>query len=255
MQQLELYKFDDGSHQFSNIRSIIIDDVLYFVAADVARTLGYAKPSNAVSTHCKPKGTLKQGILTAGGMQELTFITEANVYRLISRSQLPSAEKFESWLFEEVVPSIRKKGFYGNIDRSALSNFAERFRDNFHKVDSNYFSVITEMYIRLYSALEGVGYVIPDVGSHKKKMMPDISVGRGFADFLRFNAPEYINTCKTYTHSFPDGRAVEANMYPIDAIPIFIRYINEVWLPTKAQAYFKDRDDLALEFLPKLLQA
>ena len=251
----DLYQFDDGTHQFSDIRTAEIEGVLWFVGTDVARTLGYAKPHNAITTHCKEKGTLKQGILTSGGMQQVLFINEANVYRLIARSQLPSAEKFEAWLFEEVVPSIRKKGYYGKIDRTALPNFIERYKDNYHKINPNYFSVISEMFVRLYSALEAVGYVIPDMGDHKRKMMPDISVGKGFADFLRKNAPEFIATCKTYPHSFPDGREVEANMYPIEAIPMFIRYINEVWLPTKAEQYFKDRDRLALDFLPKLLSS
>jgi prophage antirepressor-like protein len=251
--QLSLYQFDDGSHQFSDIRTIEIEGELWFIASDVAKTLGYVNPSKAIADHCKPKGITKRDIPTKGGMQALTLINESNVFRLIVKSQLPSAEKFEAWLFEEVVPSIRKKGYYGKIDRSALPNFIERYKDNYHKIDFNYFSVITEMYIRMYAALEAVGYVIPDKGVHQKKMMPDISVGKGFAEYLRAHAPEYIETCKTYTHSFPDGREVEANMYPISALEMFIIYINTVWLPTKAEAYFKGRDNLALEYLPKLL--
>lgn len=251
--QLNLYQFDDGSHRFSDIRSIEIEGVLWFVGSDVARTLGYSNTNDAIDRHCKSQGIAFHDTPTSSGTQRLKFINEANVYRLIVRSKLESAEKFEAWLFEEVVPSIRKKGFYGKIDRSALPNFIERYKDNYHKIDPNYFSVISEMYVRLYSSLEAVGYAIPDMGTHKKKMMPDISVGKGFADFLRNNAPEFIDTCRTYTHSFPDGREVEANMYPIDALPLFVRYINEVWIPTKAEPYFKDRDKLALEYLPKLL--
>ncbi|RZL49886.1 MAG: hypothetical protein EOO93_23895, partial [Pedobacter sp.] len=102
------------------------------------------------------------------------------------------------------------------------------------------------MFGRLYSALESVGYVIPDKGSHNKKLMPDISVGLGFAKFLKDNSSKYYDDCRTYRHTFPDGRDVEANMYPIDALPMFIRWLNEIWIPTKAQAYFKGKDDLAL---------
>jgi len=251
--QLELHKYDDGSHEFSDLRSVEIEGELWFVATDIAKALGYSNTSDAIARHCKPRGIVKHDIPTSSGMQSMTLINGPNVYRLIVKSKLETAEKFEAWLFEDVVPSIRKKGFYGKIDRIALPNFIERYKDNYHKIDLNYFSVITEMYVRLYSALEGVGYIIPDKGLHNKKMMPDISVGKGFADFLRGFAPEYINSCKTYTHSFPDGREVEANMYPIDALPIFIRYLNEVWLPTKAHSYFKGRDDLALQYLPKLL--
>jgi prophage antirepressor-like protein len=251
--QLGLHKFDDGTHHFSEIRTVEIDGQLWFVGTDVAKTLGYAKPGNAITAHCRTKGTLKQGILTDGGIQQMTLINEPNVYRLIVRSQLESAEKFEAWLFEEVIPAIRKKGFYGSIDRSVLPNFIERYKNNYHKIDRNYFSVITEMFGRLYSALEAVGYVIPDKGAHEKKMMPDISVGQGFAKFLKDNKSSFWSACKKYTHSFPDGREVDANMYPIEALPMFIRYLNEIWIPTKAQDYFRGRDNLALDYLPKLL--
>ncbi|MGK3946662.1 BRO family protein, partial [Streptomyces caeruleatus] len=80
-------------------------------------------------------------IPTNGGIQETILINEPNVYRLIIKSQLPSAEKFETWLFEEVIPSIRKKGYYGKIDRTQVPNFYIRYQDNFHKIDKNYFSV------------------------------------------------------------------------------------------------------------------
>lgn len=256
--QLSILKYDDGSHKFSDIRTVELEGQIWFVANDVASTLGYANPREAIIRHCKSTGVVKHDIRTdnkISPIQKMSLINEPNVYRLIVRSQLPSAEKFETWLFEEVLPSIRKKGYYGKIDRAALPNFIERYKDNYHKIDNNYFSVITEMFGRLYSALESVGYSIPDKGAHNKKMMPDISVGRGFADFLKLNKSEYYETCKTYKHTFPDGREVDANMYPLDALPMFIRYLNEVWIPTKAQAYFKGKDDLALDYLPKLLGA
>ena len=185
----------------------------------------------------------------------MKYINEGNVYRLISRSQLPNAEKFESWLFDEVVPSIRKKGYYGITDRGALPEFVKRYRDNIHMIPSNYFSVISELYVRLYAELEKVGYAIPDKGAHGKTMMPDGSVGKLFARFMRENNSELWNQHKTYKHHFPDGRVVDALMYPIDALPMFIRYVNERWLYENAEKYFKERDPLALDYLPKLLES
>ena len=64
----------------------------------------------------------------------MKYINEGNVYRLISRSQLPNAEKFESWLFDEVVPSIREKGYYGITDRGTLPEFIKRYKDNIHMI-------------------------------------------------------------------------------------------------------------------------
>ena len=99
-----------NSPEFGELRTIEEGDKIYFVAADAARMLGYAKPSNAVSAHCK--GALKRGIPTSGGVQQMNVIPEGDLYRLIVNSELSSAEKFESWVFDEVLPAIRKTGGY-----------------------------------------------------------------------------------------------------------------------------------------------
>lgn len=99
------------NQEFGNIRTLETDDGrVLFCGADVAAALGYAKPRNAIATHCK--GALKQGILTNGGKQEMTFIPESDVYRLTFGSKLPNAERFTDWVAEEVIPSIRRHGAY-----------------------------------------------------------------------------------------------------------------------------------------------
>ena len=98
------------NQQFGEVRVIEEDGRVLFCGSDVARALGYAKPQNAISTHCK--GALKRGTPTNGGTQSLSYIPEGDVYRLITHSKLPSAEKFEHWVFDEVLPSIRKNGGY-----------------------------------------------------------------------------------------------------------------------------------------------
>lgn len=258
--QLQIFKYQSEEEQlFNEIRTIEQEDgSVLFGATDVARVLGYANPQKAVREHCREEGVNEIDTPTENQWgkvvnQKVKYITEGNVYRLIVRSKLPNAEKFEKWLFDEVVPSIRKRGFYGRIDRAAPPNFIERYKENYHKLPRDYFSVISEMYARLYMELEKVGYVIPDMGEHGKQMMPDISVGRGFANFLKCHKSEFYNTAQTYRHTFPDGREVDANMYHIDALPMFIRYINEDWIPNRAMEYFKKRDPLALDYLPKLL--
>ena len=86
-------------------------------------------------------------------------------------------------------------------------------------------------------------------------MMPDISVGRYFSEYLKENHSDLWDKHKTYKHRFPDGRVVDAYMYPVEALPLFIKYINERWLFERADKYFKDKDPLALEYLPKLLES
>lgn len=104
----ELQIFD--SAEFGQVRTVKINGKPYFVANDVARALGYKRPADAVTAHCK--GSVKHRYLTDGGEQELKVIPEGDIYRLTVRSKLPSAEKFEKWVFDEVIPSIRTNGGY-----------------------------------------------------------------------------------------------------------------------------------------------
>jgi prophage antirepressor-like protein len=98
------------SEQFGNVRIISDGDKYLFCGADVANALGYSKSRNAIARHCR--GALKRGIPTTSGVQEMTFIPEGDVYRLITHSKLPTAEKFESWVFDEVLPTLRRTGSY-----------------------------------------------------------------------------------------------------------------------------------------------
>ena len=101
------------NQEFGNVRIINEADRYLFCASDVARALGYAKPANAVATHCRY--TLKRGIPHPQARNkeiEMVFISEGDVYRLIVHSKLPSAERFERWVFDEVLPTIRKYGAY-----------------------------------------------------------------------------------------------------------------------------------------------
>lgn len=96
--------------EFGDIRTIDENGSVLFCATDVARALGYAKPGNAVDRHCK--GTLKRRTLTGGGEQEMLFIPESDLYRLVFSSKMPTAEKFTDWVTSEVLPSIRRSGGY-----------------------------------------------------------------------------------------------------------------------------------------------
>ena len=105
--------------EFGEIRSIHVDGKIYFVGRDVASALGYSNPSKAVSTHCKHIRKETIDVSSQNGnahkarkTQEVSLINEGDVYRLIVTSKLPSAEKFESWVFDEVLPTIRQSGVY-----------------------------------------------------------------------------------------------------------------------------------------------
>ena len=106
MNELQIFK----NEEFGEIRTVEIEGKPFFCGKDVAGALGYAIPKDAIAAHCK--GAVKHRTPTNGGVQELLFIPEGDLYRLIVSSKLPTAEKFERWVFDEVLPSIRKHGGY-----------------------------------------------------------------------------------------------------------------------------------------------
>ncbi|HFC5775473.1 TPA: hypothetical protein ACFKYW_08055 [Neisseria gonorrhoeae] len=85
---------------------------LWFLANDVCEILGYTNPRRTVDLHCKSRGVTKRYTPTASGEQEMTYINEPNLYRLIIKSRKPAAEAFEEWVMETVLPAIRKTGGY-----------------------------------------------------------------------------------------------------------------------------------------------
>lgn len=98
---------------FREIRTLTIDNNPYFVGVDVARNLGYKRPTDAIRQHCRY--SVKHSIphtQNENKKMEVNCIPESDLYRLIVNSELPDAEKFETWVFEEVLPTIRKHGAY-----------------------------------------------------------------------------------------------------------------------------------------------
>lgn len=101
----------------------------WFAATDVCAVLGYRNAPDAVAKHCREKGIAKRDTLTSKGSQELTFINEGNLYRLIVKSRKPEAEKFEQLVMEEILPSIRKTGSY-TAPKASLTPAQQRHIQN-----------------------------------------------------------------------------------------------------------------------------
>lgn len=106
--------------EFGTVRTLDESGNVLFCGTDVAQALGYAKPRDAVSTHCPH--AVKRGVGVQTGTKadgspamqtvEMSFIPESDLYRLVFSSKLPTAEKFTDWVTEEVLPSIRRNGGY-----------------------------------------------------------------------------------------------------------------------------------------------
>ena len=116
MNQMEIFK----NPEFGSIRTFEQGGKVLFCGTDVATALGYANPRKAVRDHTRCGTKCSIGVQTgkkadgspAVQMVEMLFIPEGDVYRLIVHSKLPSAERFERWVFDEVLPSIRQHGAY-----------------------------------------------------------------------------------------------------------------------------------------------
>ena len=108
-----------NNSEFGELAILEIDGKPYFPATECAEILGYSNPYDAISRHCRgvvkhegvSKTTNQHGVTTEQ-KNEKNFIPEGDLYRLITHSKLPSAEKFEKWIFDEVLPSVRKHGAY-----------------------------------------------------------------------------------------------------------------------------------------------
>ena len=104
---MEIFK----NEEFGSVRIIEEDGKYLFCASDVAKALGYSNVHSALQRHCN--GVVKRDTVTSTrGVQTLTYIPEGDVYRLIVHSKLPSAVRFERWVFDEVLPSLRANGIY-----------------------------------------------------------------------------------------------------------------------------------------------
>ncbi|NMY06000.1 hypothetical protein HBO12_23830 [Pseudomonas sp. WS 5059] len=93
----------------------------WFCAKDICTILGYSNSRQVISDNCREKGVRITDTLTEKGKQELQFIDEGNLYRLIIRSRKEEAQQFESWVCDEVLPALRKTGSYQLENRSTAS--------------------------------------------------------------------------------------------------------------------------------------
>lgn len=106
MNDIQIFKNPD----FGEVRTLEEDGTVLFCGSDVAKALGYARPNDAVTQHCR--ATVKRRTPISGKMQDINFIPESDLYRLVFSSKLPTAEKFTDWVTSEVLPSIRRGGGY-----------------------------------------------------------------------------------------------------------------------------------------------
>lgn len=250
--QLTLQIFEDQDQH--RIRTINLDGAVWFFASDVCMALDIKNPRDSF---LKLDDDEKRTVGTADSSVQASrtnaaLISESGMYNLIFQSRKPEAKQFRRWVTSEVLPQLRRTGSYSLTGRG-IPSFVRRFNDNWDRVSPGHFSVISELFIRLYGRMEQVGYILPDKAPNGKGIRPDGSVGRLFSDYLKENYPEMIERRSHYRHKLPEGLEIDAFQYPMDMLPLFIDYVDRVWLVKEATRYLGERDKKSLEYLPKLL--
>lgn len=123
------------SEQFGTVRTVNLDGVIYFYGIDIAKALGYSNASKAVTTHCK---RIVTKVLETSNSQngktvkgKVSLISKSDIYRLIVKSKLESADQFESWIFDEILPRIESTGAY--IEEGREEEMVQKYFPSFSK--------------------------------------------------------------------------------------------------------------------------
>lgn len=135
----------------------------------------------------------------------------------------------------------------GGAARAPMPYHLRRYGLNRGSVPLGHFSVFNEMILAIVGPMEEAGYTLPD------RLVPDISEGRMFSQWLKLKMGVDVVSLPTYPHRYEDGRVVQARAYPDKHLADFRAHLNGVWIPQRAAIYFRDRDKDALRYLSAIL--
>ncbi len=176
----------------------------------------------------------------SGGVPEMqgTWVHPQVAIHLAQWLSPQFAVQVTQWVFEWISggPKI--------VER--LPYHLRRYVANMTAVPRTHFSMLQELTYLLIAPMESQGYSLPE------RLVPDISEGKMFSKWLRDRGID-PSAFPTYLHCYEDGRVVQARLYPNALIADFRSHFNEVWLPTRCEGYFRERDEKALLYLPALL--
>lgn len=243
-----------------------------WVAQDVCDILEIQNARDAVSDFDDDERGVAS-IYTPSGLQNVVTLKEAGLYKLLFRSRKPIAKRFSKWVTNEVLPSIRKKGYYGKPKDGTY--WYERMKiamsSNIRPLPRGYFSIYLRMSDLFRQLEQRFNYIIPDLNPETEEyLVPDISVGRMFNDFLRsdedlpkakrlefLNSEEIVdfqkpngknyNEIEFYEHIYPESSHTIKNNFIVNAYPnkyasIFDYFFEYHWIPERFNSYIKERD-------------
>lgn len=219
----------------------------WFVLSDVCRELQINNSRQAATRLDEDEKDVITND-TLGGSQTMMIINESGLYSLILTSRKPEAKIFKKWVTKQVLPSIRKTGFYG----TKTPMFIRRYNKNWDRVAQGHFSIMNELIIRLWGRFEHLGHIMADKAPCGIENRPDTSVGILFSRWLKKSHTEVADNYSLYLH-WTEAKEVEARQYPMSMLPLFHQFLDTEWIPNRAQTYFNTRDPAALPHVANLL--
>lgn len=114
-----MLNFEFGENPVRTITKSV--DEIWFVGKDVAIALGHTNPERAIRKFVDDEDKGVTVLVTPGGQQEVTIINEPGVYSLVFASQTENAKQFKRWVTHDVLPSIRKKGYFSLMPDEQLA--------------------------------------------------------------------------------------------------------------------------------------
>jgi hypothetical protein len=178
----------------------------------------------------------------------MNIINESGLYSLILTSRKADAKRFKKWVTSEVLPAIRRTGHYGG----GTPAFIRRYNANWDRVDNGHFSVISELAVRLWGRFEQLGHILADKAADGTENRPDVSVGRLFSAWLTSHHAAVSEEFSYYLHWTPEAE-IPARQYPLSMLPLYLEFVDSVWIPEHAERYLSSRDPAALPYLARLL--
>jgi prophage antirepressor-like protein len=211
-----------NNEEFGSIRTVEENGQIWFCGMDVANALDYKNSRDAISRHCRKEGVVKCDTPTTSGIQSIVFINEPNLYRLITHSKLPSAEKFERWVFEEVLPALRKTGSY------TMKKPTRPLTSDDYMEAAKIVSKCTPIKLKIVlDLLEKGGFDVPQITDtverlpQQKVIIPD-SISE-FFDGMKVN--DFVGTPTNEVYQEYVDYCEENGNHPISNI-VFSKYVN-----------------------------
>jgi prophage antirepressor-like protein len=227
MANLQLFNFETQEIRFIGDKP---------VASDIAKVLGYKHPADAVYNIVKAKNKTEANIQTAVGIRTVFVLEEAGIYQLIFQSKLPNAERFQDWVFEEVLPSIRKTGSYSfnQPKQVVFAAYYNRMGINQCFVPDGYWCVFDQSHFIMRYIECDLKYPTLDFD------LVDGSIGKHYAMYRE--GKEWAKDVSTGTIDFKDKRGIQPiHVYPLNELGYFDYWLKKIYKTEHLPKYLNDK--------------